>query len=247
MSNKKKTKGKDIGVLIFCIIAILAVAAVLIIGGTGMFMGGGTDSEPATDGTATEAPVSQEPAAPQPEPIDDSVKVYEEIPEGHPVATINMENGKAIKIELYPEYAPQTVANFVALAESGFYDGLTFHRVVEGFMAQGGDPQGTGMGGSDKNIVGEFAQNGFADNTLSHTRGVISMARSQAANSASSQFFICYDDASFLDGSYAAFGKVVEGMENVDAFLEVERSMNEMGEEATPVEPIVMKSVTVER
>ena len=244
MSNKKKTKGKDIGVLIFCVIAIVAVAAVLIIGGTGMFMGGG---ETAADNTATETPASQEPATPQTEPIDDSVKVYEEIPQGHPVATINMENGKAIKIELYPEYAPQTVANFVALAESGFYDGLTFHRVVEGFMAQGGDPQGTGMGGSDKNIVGEFAQNGFAQNTLSHTRGVISMARSQAANSASSQFFICYDDASFLDGAYAAFGKVIEGMENVDAFLEVERSFNEMGEEATPVEPIVMKNVTIER
>ena len=158
-----------------------------------------------------------------------------------------MEDGKKIVAELYPEYAPQTVANFVALAESGFYDGLTFHRVVDNFMAQGGDPEGTGMGGSDMNIIGEFAKNGYAENTLSHTRGVISMARSQSANSASSQFFICYDDASFLDGQYAAFGKVVEGMETVDSFLEVERAANEMGEAATPVTPIVMKSVTVER
>jgi len=103
------------------------------------------------------------------------------------------------------------------------------------------------MGGSENNIVGEFKTNGFEQNTLSHTRGVVSMARSQAANSASSQFFICYDDATFLDGAYAAFGKVIEGMETVDSFLEVERSANEMGEEATPVEPIIMKSVTVER
>ncbi len=177
--------------------------------------------------------------------IAESVKVYEEIPEGHPVVTVEMENGKKFKIELYPEYAPQTVANFVELAKSGFYNGLTFHRIVEGFMAQGGDPEGTGMGGSEHNIKGEFAANGFAQNTLSHTRGVISMARSSHPDSASSQFFICYDDASFLDGSYAAFGKVIEGMEVVDDFLKVERTANAMGETAIPVEPVVIKTVTV--
>ncbi len=177
--------------------------------------------------------------------IEENLKLYEEIPTGHPVVTVEMENGKKFKIELYPEYAPQTVANFVALAKSGFYDGVGFHRIVEGFMAQGGDPEGTGMGGAENNILGEFSSNGFAQNTLSHTRGVVSMARSTHPNSASSQFFICYDDATFLDGNYAAFGKVIEGMEVVDSFLEGERTANITGEMATPVEPIVMKKVTV--
>lgn len=179
--------------------------------------------------------------------LEESLKTYEVIPEGHPVVTVEMENGKKFKIELYPEYAPQTVANFVALVESGFYDGVGFHRVVEGFMAQGGDPKGDGTGGSENTIVGEFSANGFQTNALSHTRGVVSMARSNMPNSASSQFFICYDDASFLDGNYAAFGKVIEGMEVVDAFLEIERSANMMGEMATPVNPIIMKKVTVKK
>ncbi len=178
--------------------------------------------------------------------LAEKLKSYEEIPEGHPVVTVEMEDGKKFKIELYPEYAPQTVANFVALVKDGFYDGVGFHRIVDGFMAQGGDPLGDGTGGAEHYIAGEFAANGFEANTLSHTRGVISMARSQMPDSASSQFFICYDDASFLDGSYAAFGKVIEGMEVVDGFLEVERSANAMGEEAVPVKPIVMKKVTVE-
>ncbi|MBQ7096568.1 MAG: peptidylprolyl isomerase [Clostridia bacterium] len=158
---------------------------------------------------------------------------------------VEMENGGEFVIELYPEYAPQTVQNFVDLVADGFYDGVCFHRVVEGFMAQGGDPEGTGMGGSGVEIPGEFSANGFEGNTLSHTRGVISMARSMNPDSASSQFFICYDDASFLDGNYAAFGKVVEGMDVVDGFLDVERTYNSMGELASPVEPIVMKSVTL--
>ncbi len=158
---------------------------------------------------------------------------------------VEMENGEDFVLELYPEYAPQTVQNFVDLVTDGFYDGVGFHRIVEGFMAQGGDPEGTGMGGSGVNIPGEFSGNGFTQNTLSHTRGVISMARSQDPDSASSQFFICYDDASFLDGQYAAFGKVIEGMETVDGFLEGKRTYNSMGEEAVPVEPIVMKRVTI--
>ncbi len=155
-----------------------------------------------------------------------------------------MEDGGVFIVELYPQYAPETVKNFKELVSSGFYDGLTFHRVVDGFMAQGGDPEGTGMGGSKKTITGEFELNGFSNNTLSHTRGVISMARSSDFNSASSQFFICYGDASFLDGQYAAFGKVIEGMEVVDSFLEVERQYSN-GELARPVEPIVIEKAEV--
>ncbi len=134
---------------------------------------------------------------------------------------ITMEDGGTIKIELLPEYAPITCANFEKLVGEGFYDGLIFHRVIAGFMIQGGDPTGTGCGGSDKNIKGEFAMNGVR-NALSHERGVISMARSQHPDSASSQFFICHDDARFLDGQYAAFGRVVEGMEVVDRIAETE-------------------------
>lgn len=155
---------------------------------------------------------------------------------------VEMENGGTFKIELMPEFAPETVANFKGLAEDGFYDGVVFHRVIDDFMAQGGDPTGTGMGGSGKNIKGEFLQNGFSQNTLSHTRGVISMARSASPDSASSQFFICYGDCTFLNGQYAAFGKVIEGMETVDDFLKVERRGPEGG---TPVEDIRIKKMTV--
>ncbi len=179
------------------------------------------------------------------EQINASLKTYENIPKGHPRVTILMENNKKIVLELYPEYAPQTVANFVELAKSGFYDGLTFHRVVENFMAQGGDPNGDGSGGSEHNIVGEFSANGFTQNTLSHTKGVISMARAQHFNSASSQFFICYSDVPFLDGQYAAFGKVVSGMDVVEDFLDGELLPNSSGEIASPKKPIVMKKVTV--
>ena len=128
---------------------------------------------------------------------------------------ITMESGDAITLELYPEIAPITVENFVSLVKEGFYNGLIFHRVIAGFMIQGGDPLGSGFGGSDKTIKGEFKLNGV-ENNLSHERGVISMARSQMPNSASSQFFICHADATFLDGQYAAFGRVIEGMETVD-------------------------------
>ena len=133
---------------------------------------------------------------------------------------IEMENVKKIKIELYPDIAPETVKNFEELVGRGFYDGLIFHRVIPGFMIQGGDPEGTGMGGSDKRIRGEFAANGHP-NSLKHTRGVISMARSQNPNSASSQFFIMHADAPHLDGQYAAFGKVIEGMDAVDEIAAV--------------------------
>lgn len=133
---------------------------------------------------------------------------------------ITMENGDEIKAELYPEAAPKTVENFLKLVDEKFYDGLIFHRVIKGFMIQGGDPTGTGMGGSKDTIVGEFRANGF-QNDLAHTRGVLSMARTNIPNSASSQFFIMHQDAPHLDGQYAAFGKVIEGMEAVDKIASV--------------------------
>ena len=133
---------------------------------------------------------------------------------------IEMENGARIELELYPEYAPKTVANFESLVKAGFYDGLTFHRVIKGFMIQGGDPLGNGMGGSDKKLVGEFADNGH-HNPIKHELGVISMARSYDPNSASSQFFIMHKDAPHLDGQYAAFGRVVSGIEAVDEIADI--------------------------
>ncbi len=133
---------------------------------------------------------------------------------------IEMENGQKIKLELYEKEAPITTQNFKKLVSEGFYDGLTFHRIIKGFMIQGGDPLGNGMGGAKENIVGEFRANGY-DNPIKHTRGVISMARAYDPNSASSQFFIMHADAPHLDGQYAAFGKVVEGMEAVDEIAEI--------------------------
>ena len=158
----------------------------------------------------------------------------------NPVVTIEMENGGVIKAELYPEIAPESVRNFISLINKGFYDGLIFHRVIPGFMIQGGDPEGTGMGGSKDTIKGEFKQNGV-QNDLKHTRGVISMARSQNPNSASSQFFIMHDDAPYLDGQYAAFGMVIEGMDVVDAIVNTKRDWHDR-----PRETQRMKTVTVD-
>lgn len=152
---------------------------------------------------------------------------------------IEMESGDIIKLELYPETAPKTVANFEKLVSEGFYDGLCFHRVIKGFMIQGGDPLGSGTGGAKENIVGEFSANGIK-NTLSHKRGVISMARAQAMNSASSQFFIMHADGKFLDGQYAAFGTVTEGMEAVDKIASVQTGVNDK-----PRMPQIMKSVKI--
>lgn len=156
------------------------------------------------------------------------------------MVVIEMENGKKIKIELYPDKAPITVANFEKLVGEGFYNGLIFHRVISGFMIQGGDPLGTGTGGSKNKIKGEFRSNGV-QNDLKHTRGVISMARSANPDSASSQFFIMHKDAPHLDGQYAAFGKVVEGIEVVDEIASVQTDFRDK-----PVTPQVMKSVTIE-
>lgn len=164
---------------------------------------------------------------------------------GHPQVKVTMENGGTFTIELYPEYAPETCANFINLVNEKFYDGLTFHRVVDGFMAQGGSSDGEGYKGSDETIKGEFAQNGFTQNTLKHERGVVSMARATDPNSASSQFFICYDTSSFLDGGYAAFGKVIDGMEVVDDFCNVERTLGSDGAISKPVDPIIIKTMEV--
>ncbi len=150
---------------------------------------------------------------------------------------ITMENGGVIRLELYPDMAPETVKNFEKLVSEGFYDGLIFHRVIAGFMIQGGDPEGTGMGGSKDTIKGEFKSNGFAQNTLSHTRGVISMARTNRPNSASSQFFIMHADGTYLDGQYAAFGRVVDGMDVVDAIAAVKTDMRDK-----PLVPQVIKT-----
>ena len=160
---------------------------------------------------------------------------------------IIMENGKEMEAELYPDVAPITVENFVKLIKENFFDGITFHRVIPGFMIQGGDTTGTGMGGSKDNIKGEFLANGFVNN-LKHERGVLSMARTQDPNSASSQFFIMHDDAPYLDGQYAAFGSVIEGMDEVDKIVKtrvITRSPFGGGKDR-PVEPPVMKKVTVD-
>lgn len=158
----------------------------------------------------------------------------------NPIITFEMENGDIMKAELYPQVAPNTVNNFICLVNKGFYDGLIFHRVINGFMIQGGDPEGTGMGGPGYGIKGEFAQNGFA-NDLKHSAGVLSMARSMMPNSAGSQFFIMHKDAPHLDGAYAAFGKIIEGMDVVNKIAEVATDYSDR-----PMEDQRMKTVTVE-
>lgn len=159
----------------------------------------------------------------------------------NPRVTIEMENGHKIVVELYPDKAPNTVNNFVTLVKDGFYDGLIFHRVIKGFMIQGGDPAGVGTGGPGYQIKGEFTMNGFKGNDIKHQRGVISMARAYDPDSAGSQFFIMHANASYLDGQYAAFGKVIEGMETVDEIAGVATDYNDK-----PREEQVMKKVTVE-
>ena len=157
----------------------------------------------------------------------------------NPIVTIEMEDGGIIRAELYPEIAPNTVRNFISLVKKGFYDGVIFHRVIPGFMIQGGDPEGTGMGGPGWHIKGEFLQNGV-NNPIKHTRGVISMARAMDPNSAGSQFFIMHQDAPHLDGSYAAFGHVVNGIEVVDEIANVATDWNDK-----PRTPVVMEKVEI--
>ena len=158
----------------------------------------------------------------------------------NPIVTFTMENGDTMKAELYPEVAPNTVNNFISLVKKGFYDGLIFHRIISGFMIQGGDPDGTGMGGPGYSIKGEFSYNGV-DNNLKHSRGVLSMARAQHPDSAGSQFFIMHANAPHLDGQYAAFGKLIEGEDVLDSIASVDTDWNDR-----PRKPQVMKTVTVE-
>lgn len=159
----------------------------------------------------------------------------------NPIVTIKMQNGDVIKAELYPDKAPNTVNNFISLVKSGFYDGLIFHRVISGFVIQGGDPAGVGTGGPGYKIKGEFSINGYKNNDIKHLRGVLSMARAYHPDSAGSQFFIMHQNAASLDGQYAAFGKVIEGMEAVDRIASVSTDWNDK-----PKNPQVMEKVTVE-
>ena len=158
----------------------------------------------------------------------------------NPIVRITMDSGKVIRLELYPETAPITVENFLDLVKKGFYNGLTFHRIISGFMIQGGDPHGNGMGGPGHSIKGEFKSNGV-DNPLKHEKGVISMARSMDPNSAGSQFFIMHEAAPHLDGQYAAFGKVIEGLDVVDEIASVETGFQD-----APVDKVIMEKVEVE-
>lgn len=158
----------------------------------------------------------------------------------NPIVSIEMQDGDVMKLELYPEIAPNTVNNFISLVNKGFYNGLTFHRVIRGFMIQGGDPAGSGTGGPGYSIKGEFTYNNF-NNTLKHKAGVISMARSQRPDSAGSQFFIMHKDSPHLDGSYAAFGKIIEGMDVVNKIAGCKTDYSDK-----PLEPQIMKTVTVE-
>ena len=158
----------------------------------------------------------------------------------NPIVTIEMEDGGIIKAELYTDKAPQSVRNFISLINKQFYDGLIFHRVIRGFMIQGGDPEGNGTGGPGYSIKGEFSSNGFK-NDLKHDRGVLSMARAMNPNSAGSQFFIMHEDAPYLDGQYAAFGKVIEGIEVVDEIAETKTDYSDR-----PYDDVIMKKVTVE-
>ncbi|MHA6532873.1 peptidylprolyl isomerase [Paenibacillus sp. BAC0078] len=198
----------------------------------------GNGSSNAAGNTANTAGSEASPA-----PQESAAAATEGVPSAtasHPVVTIEMDNGGIIKAELYPEVAPNTVNNFISLIQKGFYDGTIFHRVIPGFMIQGGDPDGTGTGGPGYSIAGEFTANGFTNNLL-HTQGVLSMARTQEMNSAGSQFFIMAADSPSLDGQYAAFGKVTEGQDVVDAIVNLPRDSSDR-----PDQPPVMKKVTVD-
>ncbi len=183
-----------------------------------------------------EQTTEQQPA----QPAQNETTTTEEGTMNKPIATITMKDGGVMKLELYPDVAPNTVKNFISLANSGFYDGLTFHRIIAGFMIQGGDPLGNGMGGPDYSIKGEFASNGF-ENNLNHTRGVISMARAQNPDSAGSQFFIMHVDYPYLDGQYASFGMMTEGFTVLDKIATVQTDRNDK-----PVNPVVIDTIRVE-
>ena len=206
---------------LFCVLAALALAV-------GMLAGCGSDGSKTSSSSSGDKSESG------------TFAFDGEVPDDGPAVKFTMSDGGTFTIVCAPEYAPKTVENFLNLVKSGFYDGLTFHRVLDGFVAQGGDPSGNGTGGSDETIPGEYALNGFTDNTLPHLRGSVAMARATDPDSASSQFYICYEDLPNLDGNYAVFGKVTEGMDVVDAFLNVPRDSQGM-----PETPIVIEKAEV--
>ena len=189
---------------------------------------------PSVDAVKEAEPVAQ--AAPE----ETETKEETEVDKTHPIATITMQDGGVIELELYPETAPESVKNFISLANGGFYDGLIFHRVINGFMIQGGDPEGRGTGGPGYSIKGEFAANGV-NNNISHVRGVLSMARARSYDSAGSQFFIMHQDGTYLDGQYAAFGRVISGMDVVDKIAMTTTDSNDK-----PYKDQIMETVRVE-
>lgn len=193
-----------------------------------------------TDTTMTSSTDAQENVPSAAESKTDETNKTEETTMQNPVATITMKDGGVMKLELYPDVAPNTVKNFISLANAGFYDGLTFHRIIAGFMIQGGDPNGTGSGGPGYSIKGEFTSNGFK-NDLKHKRGVISMARTMIPDSAGSQFFIMHADYPYLDGEYAAFGMLLEGFDVLDAIATVQTNRND-----APLTPVVIDTIRVD-
>jgi peptidyl-prolyl cis-trans isomerase B (cyclophilin B) len=184
-------------------------------------------------------------AAEEPKATEEPKQTEEEPTVKNPIATITMKDGGVMKLELYPDVAPNTVKNFISLANSGFYDGLTFHRIYAGFMIQGGDPDGNGGGGPGYSIKGEFTANGVKNN-LSHKRGVISMARATPFDSAGSQFFIMHADYTGLDGQYAAFGMLIEGFDTLDAIAATETGYNDWGEKSVPLKDVVIDTIRVD-
>ncbi|MCU6712246.1 peptidylprolyl isomerase [Paenibacillus sp. J5C_2022] len=223
-----------------CTLLVIALT-ILVAAGCGVNQAKQNNSQGSAGNSATntEATKETQPPAVTAAPEDKEPELLGS--DQHPEVTIETSSGGIIKVELYPEVAPNTVNNFIALVDQGFYDGVIFHRVMPGFMIQGGDPDGTGMGGPGYSIPGEFTNNGL-ENNLKHDRGVISMARSTMPDSAGSQFFIMVDEAPHLDGDYAAFGKVIEGMEAVDEIVNQDRDGQDK-----PLEPISMKKVTVDK
>ncbi len=206
----------------------------------GCSTGGGDNQEtPVTTPETTMEPTI-EPGEPTSDSTTEEPSMVQAI-QTTPIVTMIVKDYGTVKMELYPDIAPNTVNNFIELANSGFYDGLIFHRIIPGFMIQGGDPLGTGMGGPDYSIPGEFSQNGYTGNTLAHTKGVLSMARTNAPDSAGSQFFIMTADSPHLDGAYAAFGEVIEGLDIIEKLGVVETDGGNK-----PVEDVVIESITVE-
>ena len=221
----KKNKMKKVFVIVMAAAMVFAITA----------CGSGNETTGGTDGTGSGSSADANNSGTYTPELLDEEKTY--------YADIDIADYGQITVKLNQAEAPVTCANFVALAEDGFYDGLTFHRIMADFMMQGGDPEGTGMGGSENNIVGEFTQNGY-ENNITHKRGVISMARANDPNSASSQFFICHADSEFLDGAYAAFGEVTEGLDVVDAVCETAQPTDNNGTIPADEQP-VMTSVKI--